>query len=179
VLVRMTLDGLVAPESIVSINGAMLPLSGIPRWIFAPMAKLLANTPIIPRLVARRARRAAAIEKLIADTGSRLDLTGIRLYQQLVQIPEHVAGALSMMANWDLVSLARDMTELRTPLQLLTASGDRTISPADAERVCAMTSCARIGSLGQLGHLAHEERPRIVSHEIIRLAIQAGVLHGA
>jgi magnesium chelatase accessory protein len=179
VLVRMTLDELIAPESIIGINSALLPLAGIPRWIFAPLAKLLAKAPFIPRLVARRAGHAGAIEKLIADTGSRLDRTGIALYQQLVQNPEHVAGALSMMANWDLVSLARDIVELRTPLQLLTASGDRTISAADAERVCALTSCARIGSLGQLGHLAHEERPRIVSREIIRLAIQAGVLHGA
>lgn len=179
VLVRMTLAGLIAPEAIIGINAALLPLSGIPRWIFSPLAKLLASAPFIPRLVARRAGRPGAIDKLIADTGSRLDRTGIRLYQQLIQTPEHVAGALSMMANWDLVSLEHEIAELRTPLQLLTASGDRTVSPADAERVCALTSCARIGALGQLGHLAHEERPRIVSREIIRLAIQAGVLHGA
>jgi magnesium chelatase accessory protein len=179
VLVRMTLDGLIAPESMISINGALLPLTGIPRWIFAPLAKLLTQIPLVPRLAASRAARAGAVEKLIADTGSRLDRTGIDLYQRLVRKPDHVAGALSMMASWDLVPLARDLVKLRTPLQLLTASGDRTILPADAERVCALTACARIGSLGQLGHLAHEERPRIVAHEIIRFSVQAGVLHGA
>lgn len=179
VLVRMVLDGLIAPESIIGINAALLPLTGIPRWIFAPLAKVLAGTPLIPRLVARRAAQPGAVEKLIAGTGSRLDQTGILLYRQLVQNPQHVAGALSMMADWDLMSLSQDLADLRTPLQLLTASGDRTVSPAEAERVCASTDCVRICSLGRLGHLAHEERPRIVSREIIRLAIEAGVLHGA
>ena len=178
VLVRMTLDHLIAPESIISINGALLPLSGMPRWIFSPLAKVLTRVPLVPRLVARRASQAGAIERLIADTGSRLDQAGIRLYRQLVQKPEHVAGALAMMANWDLESLALDIAGLRTPLQLLTASGDRTIPAAEAEKVCARTSCARIASLGPLGHLAHEERPRMVSHEIIRLASQAGVIEG-
>jgi len=176
VLVRMTLDDLIAPESIISINGALLPLTGVPRWVFAPMARLLARASFIPRLVARRAEHPGVVEKLLADTGSRLDRAGIQLYQQLVRKPEHVAGALCMMANWDLESLALDIAGLRTPLHLLTASGDRTISPADAERVCARTASARISSLGQLGHLAHEERPRIVSNEIVRWAIQSGAI---
>jgi magnesium chelatase accessory protein len=176
VLVRMTLDHLIAPVSIVSINGALLPLARLPRLLVAPVAALMARSPLIPRWIARRAGRPGAVERLITNTGSKLDSTGIRLYRQLVQKPEHVAGALGMMANWDLEPLARDIAGLRTPLQLLTATGDRTISPEDAQRVCSLTAWARITSLGKLGHLAHEEQPRLVSDEIFRLATQAGVL---
>jgi magnesium chelatase accessory protein len=176
VLVRMTLDRLIAPELIISINGALLPLAGFPRWLFAPLARVLARVPLVPQWVARRADNVAAIERLIADTGSRLDSTGIRLYQQLVQKPEHVAAALSMMANWDLESLKSDLARLRTPLHLLVAANDRTISPVDARRVCALTPYAHITDLGNLGHLAHEERPGPVSDEITKLAIDAGVL---
>lgn len=176
VLVRMTLDRLIAPELIVSINGALLPLAGFPRWLFAPLARLLARAPLVPKWVARRAGDVAAIERLIADTGSKLDSTGIRLYQQLVQKPEHVAAALGMMADWDLDSLKNDLTQLRTPLHLLVAANDLTISPLDARRVCSLTPYARITDLGNLGHLAHEEQPGLVGDEITKLAIDAGVL---
>lgn len=176
VLVRMTLDGLIAPESIISINGALLPLSGWPKWLFAPLAQLLARAPFIPRWISRKAQQSGVIERLIADTGSRLDSTGIRLYRELAQKPEHVAAALRMMANWDLEPLARDIPQLRTPLYLLTAKADRTIPATEAKRVCALTSCAQVISLGELGHLAHEERPKRVAQEILRLATLAGVL---
>ena len=176
VLVRMALDGYIAPRVLVSVNGALLPLTGFPRWFFAPVAKLLARSSVVPRLVARRAASTSAVERLIADTGSRLDREGIELYRRLVSRPRHVAAALSMMANWDLETLARDLPRLQTPLSLLTADGDRTIPASDAVRVQGLLPGARIISLGDLGHLAHEERPAEVADVLVRLAVEAGVL---
>lgn len=176
VLVRAVLDQLVAPQMIVSINGALLPFSGYPRWLFAPLARFLARSSIVPRWAAYRARDSRVIEKLVRQTGSRLDANGIRLYQQLVQRPEHIAAALAMMASWDLESLARDLPQLRIPLHLLSASGDLTVPASQAQRVRAFTGCARVTSLGPLGHLAHEEQPVMVADQLIRLATEAGVL---
>lgn len=176
VMVSMALSQYIAPRVLISINGALLPLTGVPRWVFSPMAKLLARSPLVPQLVARRAANRKAIERLIADTGSKLDPAGIRLYQRLVRQPSHVAAALSMMANWDLESLARDIPKLRVPLKLLAASNDRTISAADAQRVRALVPSAEVIRLDGLGHLAHEESPQLVADEIVRIAVEAGVL---
>jgi magnesium chelatase accessory protein len=159
-----------------SINGALLPLAGFPRWLFAPMAKLLARSPLVPQLVARRATHTCAVDRLITGTGSHLDSVGIELYRQLVSRPRHVTAALSMMANWDLQALARDLPRLRTPLMLLTAAGDLTIPPSDAARVRELLPSAQIVPLGPFGHLAHEERPREVAELLTRLAVEAGVL---
>ena len=41
------------------------------------------------------------------------------LYGQLVRNPGHAAGALGMMANWDLAALWRDLPALKTPLVLV------------------------------------------------------------
>jgi magnesium chelatase accessory protein len=174
ILIRMTLSGYIRPRVLVSVNGALVPFEGFPRWLFSPLAKVLARSHWVPRLVARRAANPAAIRRLIEDTGSKLDASGIEHYQRVVQRPSHVAAALAMMANWDLDALAGELPLLRTPLKLLVADGDRTVPPADARRVQALLPQAEIISLGGLGHLAHEEQPAAVAEQIVRAATAAG-----
>ncbi|MBS0579124.1 MAG: alpha/beta fold hydrolase [Proteobacteria bacterium] len=175
VAVRMALDGRIRPRVVVSINGALLPLAGLPGWLFSPIARALARSPALTRWMSRRAATVGTIERLVADTGSRLDARGIDLYRQLAQRPEHVAAALAMMANWDLQSLAHDLPRLKVPLVLLTATGDRTIAPEQAQRVHALLPAALTMPLGPLGHLAHEEQPQQVARILLGLAAQYGV----
>jgi magnesium chelatase accessory protein len=171
----MALSRYIIPRVIISINGALLPLAGLPRWIFSPLAKALSRSTLVPQWLAGRARNPAAIHRLIEDTGSKLDATGLRLYQQLVQRPTHVAAALAMMANWNLDPLVADLPQLRIPLKLLIANRDHTISPATAERVRALAPRAQVISLGDYGHLAHEEQPHAVAEVIERLAVDSYV----
>src|SRR6056297_477263 len=55
ILCRMSLEGRISPESIVSVNGALLPFRGVAGRIFSPLAKLLTLNPIIPSVFAWRA----------------------------------------------------------------------------------------------------------------------------
>jgi magnesium chelatase accessory protein len=176
ILIRMTLDGSIAPRVIVSVNGALLPLSGFPRWLFAPLARWGAGSAWVTTLVARRGANLAAVERLIRDTGSRLDRRGLELYRSVFERPDHVKAALSMMAGWDLASLARDLPRLRAPLVLLVARGDRTIPAAEADRVKSLLPQARIITFEEGGHLLHEEQPRRVAEEIFHLAVEARLI---
>jgi magnesium chelatase accessory protein len=175
ILARMCLDGSLAPRGIVSLNGALLELPGLPRIVFSPMARLLAANPLVPRLFAWRARDRAAVERLIASTGSRLDAEGIEQYARLVRDPEHVAGALGMMAQWDLASLERDLPRLAVPLTLVVGGRDRTLPPSEAKRVQQLLPTARIIDLPSLGHLAHEEQPGAVARLIVESAARCGI----
>ena len=159
---RMCLDGRVQPQRVVSLNGALLPPLGMPLEIFSPLARVLAALPLVPRLLALRARDPAAVARLIGGTGSHLDAEGLAFYGGLMRDPAHVSAALRMMAMWDLAGLARDLPRLRVPLELLVADGDRTIPPAEAERVRRLLPGSAIHHLPGLGHLAHEEDPRAV-----------------
>ncbi|MGD9769853.1 MAG: alpha/beta fold hydrolase BchO [Pseudolabrys sp.] len=159
VMVRMTLDGLVAPDGLVSLNGALMPFRGAVGQFFSPLAKLLALNPLVPRMFARRAADPTAVERLIANTGSSIDETGMALYRRLIGDPRHVAAALGMMANWDLKPLLRDLPKLRVPLLLVAGGEDRTISSEQAFRIRDRVSSANVKYLRKLGHLAHEERP--------------------
>ncbi|MBB3898110.1 alpha/beta fold hydrolase BchO [Roseococcus suduntuyensis] len=167
---RLCLDGVAAPERLISINGALLPLGGMAGMVFGPMARLMVNLPGLARFAARQARDRATVERLLRDTGSVLTPEGVDLYARLFRRPGHVAATLGMMAAWDLPGLARDLPRLTTPLTLIVGKQDRTIRPTEARRLQALLPTARIEALPGLGHLAHEEAPGLVARRILETA---------
>jgi magnesium chelatase accessory protein len=167
ILARMCLDAQIAPHALVSLNGAMLPLRGIPGVVFSPVAKLMAATSFVPRIFAWRAQDPSAIARLISSTGSKLDPEGTNFYTQLIRDPGHVAATLDMMAQWDLVPLERNLPQLPTSLTLVVGANDLTVAPTEANRVKALLPDAKIITLAGLGHLAHEEQPAEVAKIII------------
>ena len=169
IAVRMCLSGAVQPRLVLGLNAALLPLGGLAGQLFSPAAKLMALTPWVPRLFASRAQTPAVLDRLLDSTGSVIDEPGRALYRMLVSHPDHVAGALGMMANWDLDSLASELGQLKTPLDLIVGTRDLTVPPAQAERVLGLLPAALQAQclrLEGLGHLAHEEQPERVAHLI-------------
>lgn len=171
--VRMALDGLATPQHIVGINAALQPLGGLAGQVFSPVAKLMSALPFVPSLFAWQATHPSVLQKLIDSTGSRLDAEGMALYGQLVSNPGHAAGALAMMANWNLPQLASDLPRLTTPLRLVVGSQDRTVPPYQADRLmsswpASATVQPQLLTLPGLGHLAHEERPDLLAGHILR-----------
>lgn len=164
---RMCLDGLLSPDLLVAINGALLPLGGWAGQLFSPLARLMVRLPGMPRLFAWRAADPVVVRRLLDATGSKLDAAGIELYAQLFRRPEHVAGTLGMMAAWDLHALRRDLPRLTTPLLLVIGQQDQTIRPTEARRLLRILPQARLHALPGLGHLAHEEAPESVLHAIL------------
>ncbi len=176
ILLQMTLDQHMAPSGIVSLNGALLPFRGWAGVLFAPMARLMTLTPLAATLFARRARDPHAVARLVASTGSSIDATGLALYQRLLCARGHVAGALDMMANWDLAPLAARLPRLKTPLVLVIGEKDGTVNPGEAVRVEVMVPGASLVRLPDLGHLAHEEAPDALAAMVVEQAIARGAL---
>jgi len=173
ILAWMCLEKMIAPQHLVSLNGALLPLSGLPGEVFSPLARLLSGSRVIPRLFAWRAADPAVRERLLRGTGSTIDGEGSALYGTLMSNAQHAAAALAMMAQWDLRPLQRELpgfSKLPCALTLVVGDNDRTVSPGESRRVQAMLPGARLISVGRLGHLAHEERPAEVCDLIERLA---------
>lgn len=172
IVVRMCLDGQIAPARVISLNGALLPLDGLPASVFAPFAGFLASLSPVHPLLAWRADR-VLVDRLLAGTGSMLNAKGTALYARLARCPAHVGGALTMMANWDLEPIERDLPRLSVPITLIVGAHDRTIRPSEAERARHLLPSAEIVTLPGLGHLAHEERPRLVAEQILARAAGA------
>lgn len=157
--IQLARDGLAAPRGIVSINGALRPLSGFASRFFPPIARLLALLPIVPNMFAWRARDAAVIEDLLRQTGSTIPDEDRARYQLLATTPNHVAAALSMMANWDLGSLEKDLARLAMPVLLVAGTRDGMVPASDAAVVARRIGRSEVVRLKGLGHLAHEEQP--------------------
>lgn len=156
---RMVLDGVAGPDAIVGLAAALLPFPGLGAKLFPTLARMLFVNPLAPHLFARLARTPGETERFLArSTGSRIDAEGVRCYQMLFATPRHCAGAITMMADWDLDALKRDLPRLTTPLLLVHGDRDPAIPLANAREAAAMVDGATVTPLAGLGHLAHEER---------------------
>jgi magnesium chelatase accessory protein len=159
VLAQMCLDGLIEPKAMVSLNGALLPFKHAVSPLIAPLAKIFAKSPLVPFLFSMHAADPRVVERLLKGTGSVIDARGAGFYARLAAKSGHAGAALAMMANWELASLQARLGKLDLPVLLVAGENDRSIPPADADRLAAVLPRGRVLKMAGLGHLAHEERP--------------------
>lgn len=170
IAIRASIDGLISPSAIVSLNGALLPFGSVIGTFFSPVAKFLVGAPGVPGVLSWRAEKIDRVERVLRGTGSRIDAVGLELYARLFRNPGHVAAALGMMASWDLRSLLHDLPKLRPRLFLVAGSDDKAISPEQMFKVKDNLPSASVALLRHLGHLAHEEDPQAISAYIAEVA---------
>ncbi|MFO1160361.1 MAG: alpha/beta fold hydrolase BchO [Reyranellaceae bacterium] len=169
-LARLCIDGRMAPRALVSFNGALRAFRGIAAPLYGPLARLLVLNPLVPRLFAQSAASRSRVERLIRQTGSTIDARGLDLYARLLANPAHVAGALGMMAGWDLPALERALPRLATRLVMVACSDDGAVPATDAFAVRDAVPDAEVIFLRHLGHLMHEERPDLAAEIVLKAA---------
>lgn len=164
ILLRMALDRPDAFTRIVGINAALTPIDG--SAILSPLAKLLFLNPLVPKLFSRRAASGDTVRSLLARTKSTLDAEGLGYYQILARNPAHVAGALGMMANWDLHDLQKRLGDIAVPTTFIVAEDDPMVSPDDSDKATARMPGAEIVRFPVGGHLLHEVDPLAIMRVI-------------
>lgn len=163
IAIRMALDG-VAAGGIVGLSPALQPFPGLAAQLFPTLARLLFVNPFVPHIFAGIARRPGEVGRFLKrSTGSAIDAAGVDCYARLFARPGHIAGAIGMMAHWDLAPLAANLPRLATPLLLVHGTADPAIPLESVRRSAAAVPGARLELLPGLGHLAHEERPDLVA----------------
>jgi magnesium chelatase accessory protein len=176
ILCRACLDGRMHPAEIISLNGALLPLSGFKHPAVTPFIRAIASSDWVSRFFARRFESPAEVNRLLAATGSTLDAAGMAFYGRLSRSPSHAGAALTMMAVWDVRPLERELSKLSIPLTLVVGARDRMILPGEAARVQRLLPSAEVVQFPDQGHLLHEERPDFIADLIVSRARSRGVL---
>ncbi|WP_295546391.1 alpha/beta fold hydrolase BchO [uncultured Pseudacidovorax sp.] len=177
-MLRLWLDGaLPDARALLSLNGALLPLPGVAGTVFPVLARALTRVPMLPWLAAQAASQPRAVQRLVDSTGSRLGAGEVAHYQGLLRQPSHLAGALQMMAHWDVTPLVPALRQrlARDPLPLMLAAGrrDTTVPCAQSGQVARALPGTLWRPLERLGHLAHEEAPALVADLLWELMLRA------
>lgn len=160
IALQLALDG-VTRAPILGFNPAVTPFPGLAAQLFPAMARLLFVNPFAPRIFAQMARVPGETGRFLKrSTGSRIDEAGIRCYETLLGNSRHCAGALEMMANWDLAGLQRGLPGIANRVLLVHSRGDVAIPLPSVRTACELLPDCRLETLPRLGHLAHEEDPQ-------------------
>lgn len=146
--------------AVIGINPALLPFPGLAARIFPPMARFLFANPLVPALFAGRMRIPGEAERFIAAaTHSRIGPISQRCYARLLGHRQHCAGALQMMAHWDLGQFRHTLGAMHRPVLLIHADNDPAIPAAAAHEAAGLLPDCTLVNIAGAGHLAHEARP--------------------
>lgn len=144
-------------RQVVGLNAAIGAFEGPAGVLFPALARGLAALPFVPRMVASFLGTEARVRELLEGTGSTVDDETVALYLRLVRDPDHVSGALGMMARWNLDALLARLPSLASQVSLIAARNDRTVPPRVSRAVAPRLPFGRLLEIDG-GHLVHEER---------------------
>lgn len=148
---------------IISLNGALAPLDGLPGILFSPIARFSAASGWASRFFSKRLQDTQQIDRLLQNTGSTLPEAQRQYYVELCHNEQHVTAALRMMASWDLKPLYQQLPELTVPVLWVAGENDRMIPPKDAIQLQKAVPNSQTQLVKGTGHLMHEERPDLIA----------------
>ncbi|HMO73440.1 MAG TPA: alpha/beta fold hydrolase [Paracoccaceae bacterium] len=154
-------------RAVAGLNAALGTFDGVAGVLFPLIARALRAAPFVPQVFARLTGTTSKVAALLSSTGSTLDAEGVELYRRLVARPDHVEGALAMMAAWRLEGLLGRLPQITLPVLLLAGANDRTVPPEVSARAAGRLPQADCRSLPGLGHLMHEEAPGRIAAPIL------------
>jgi magnesium chelatase accessory protein len=161
--IALRMADLMPLRGVVGINAALGSFDGAAGVMFPLMARALAATPFVGAAVAKLWGTPAAVEKVLATTGSPLEAEGRAQYLRLVQDARHVEGTLGMMAAWKLDGLMARLPSLPVPVLLIASDKDNAVPPKVSRDAVAHMQAASYAEIAGYGHLVHEEAPEAVA----------------
>lgn len=142
---------------LIGLNAALGEFDGAAAFLFPVIAKGLATLPFAATAITAFFGRPGTVERILTGTGSPLDPEGRAQYLRLVRDPDHVTGALGMMADWKLQPLLNRLPQTTTKVTLIASEGDRAVPAQVTIDAAKRIPGAKLHLLPKLGHLAHEE----------------------
>jgi magnesium chelatase accessory protein len=161
---------------IIGFTPALMPFPGLAARLFPQLAKMLFTNPFVSIIFSRMAQAPGQTAKFLARaTGSNIDAAGAKYYTRLFSKSGHCDGAIRMMANWRLENLRDNLSKLTSPTLLIRASQDSAIPKVAVEDAAALIPQCTLEVMEKLGHLAHEEDPKLATDIITRFAKIQGI----
>ncbi|WP_156447561.1 alpha/beta fold hydrolase, partial [Blastomonas sp. CCH1-A6] len=157
--------------TLIGLTPALMPFPGLAARLFPALARMLFVNPFTAMIFAQMASSRGEVARFLKkSTGSRIDDLGIDLYHRLFRTSDHCAGAIGMMANWDLETLSASLPGLTGRTLLIHGGRDAMVPTDSVERAAKLIPGAELSVIPDLGHLAHEEAPDRIAEIILAFA---------
>ena len=157
--------------TLIGLTPALMPFPGLAARLFPALARMLFVNPFTAMIFAQMASSRGEVARFLKkSTGSRIDDLGIDLYHRLFRTSDHCAGAIGMMANWDLETLSASLPGLTGRTLLIHGGRDAMVPTDSVERAAKLIPGAELSVIPDLGHLAHEEAPDRIAEMILAFA---------
>lgn len=166
IALEMTRRGLIAPEQIVILNGALEDFKGAAGVLFPALAKMLVLNPLTGMFLSSGPQSMSQARSVIKTTGSVLTEAQLKPYAHLIGRKAHIDGTLGMMAQWSLTDLNKALPQITTPTLFIHGARDSAVDVSVAERTAKAMPNAELVVIKDAGHLAHEEAPEDVARHI-------------
>ncbi|NRA29198.1 MAG: alpha/beta fold hydrolase [Parvularculaceae bacterium] len=158
-------------KPLIAVNGAFKPFGGLGKSLAPLMARALHINPLTSLVFANGLSDKARVRKLIQQTGSMLNDEQLSLYHRALSSSRHVAGALGMMAHWNLDPVRANVEAHHGPVHLFLGDNDKAVSPSEAEELRAAYPRIGLHRWPAQGHLLHEEAPDACAAKIRELSL--------
>lgn len=156
---------------VIGLNPALMPFPGLAAQIFPTMARLLFVNPLAPRIFAGTMRLPGEAERfLLRSTQSRVGAASRRCYTRLLGNSHHCAGALEMMAHWDLDAFSKRLPHTQSPVLLVHSDNDPAIPLSGVTAAGNLLPDCRLEVAAGGGHVAHEAKPVETAARLVRFA---------
>lgn len=165
---RLALESLDLRVKIISINGVLDNyFQGLSGYFYPLLAKFLTISPFATSVIAKLNKNVGQTSTILDFTGSKIDAEGMALYRKLFSDAEHLNGTISMMSQWRLERLEKDLSQIKNDVLFLIGENDKMVNPITAKKYQNQIQNSKIKFLGELGHLMHEECPEQISKAIL------------
>jgi magnesium chelatase accessory protein len=160
VALDMVAAGLASPRAIIGFGAALVPPDRVYREWFAPVIAPIATSSLAARIGAALGAQPALSDLVLGAASSTLPAAQRDAYRALFASPSHVAGALAMMAAWDIAALLdRLATASLPPTTLVHGTRDAFVPLAALRTTVASLPTVTVVPWEGAGHLLHEEQP--------------------
>lgn len=180
ILLAVARDRLLPLKAIVGFGSALIAPPNAYRELVAPWLTPLVTSTFASKLGAALGAQPAIADLVLSGASDAIPAAQKARYGALFAASAHVAGAMAMMAHWDVATLLRSLAGVALPpITLVHGTRDAFVPLAGLRTVAATLPTTTVVEWEGAGHLLHEERPEAAVEAVRRVISDTGPGHGA
>ncbi|HYW49582.1 MAG TPA: alpha/beta fold hydrolase BchO [Gemmatimonadaceae bacterium] len=166
VLLQLVPSHEVAPQSIIGVNSALVPINALGQFL-QPATRAFFDFEPVRAAAAALLRNGTIARTLLRSTGTPLDAMQEARYVSLLTDDARVGAVLRMMSRWDLDALQATFPRVTLPVTLVHSRNEPWVAHDDLLHVTRTLPMRSVIDMTPAGHLIPDEKPKQLADVIL------------